>query len=269
MVFPVPSRRRPRSLAKKLATLRCAGTTVTTTPTDDGIDITVVIVEPDGDEGPVHQVIVYSYGNHGNVLLVLPILQWLSRTLRVPALGYDYAGYGTSGGLASEADCTQSLKAVVDFALRRYAVGPRRVTRQDIVLMGGSMGTGVVVDFATSCNWYTPIILVSPFKSLPRVVCDARCCDDWLPAHRFASIDKISQLRCPARVFHGERDELVHVEHGKDLNQLLPDKTLSPVWISEAGHHNIYESIRACDMQAVLELAAQRKQLDRDGDGRN
>lgn len=198
----------------------------------------------------MHQVVVFSYGNRGDLGKALPYLTSLCRGLGVAVVGYDYPGYGLSGGRAGEDECTKALGAVVS-----HLVDVFQVMRDDIILFGHSLGTAVVVNFVVASKWRTPVMLVAPCKSVPRVVCDTRTCDQLL-GPKFNSASQMFGVQGPVRIFHGEKDTIIPITHGKELYESLADKSLAPVWLSQADHFNILGEILLRDIREVLLLAA-------------
>lgn len=63
------------------------------------------------------------------------------------SVSYDYIGYGMSEGEPSEENCLKSLSLVVDY-----------YNNYKELLIGQSLGTGVVVDYVSTNEWTLPII---------------------------------------------------------------------------------------------------------------
>lgn len=108
-------------------------------------------------------------------------------------------------------------------------------------MVGQSLGTGVCVDYCAKTGWVDPVILISPYKSLVRVIADS--CISTAVDSSFNTIEKIPDLKCPVKILHGEQDTLINVSHGREIYDKLSDKTFDPVWFPTAGHNNILERI--------------------------
>ena len=47
-----------------------------------------------------------------------------------------------------------------------YATDIQDIEPVNIILMAESLGTGVAIDYVANYDWYAPIILISPYKSI-------------------------------------------------------------------------------------------------------
>lgn len=106
------------------------------------------------------------------------------------------------------------------------------------MLIGRSLGTGVVVNYAWRSQWISPIVLISPYKSIGRIICDYSFIDSVFNHNMFCSYNKIGELRCPVRIIHGKKDKLINISHGKALYSKLK-YPLRSVWKEECDHNNI------------------------------
>lgn len=191
--------------------------------------------------------IIFSHGNASNIYHMGQYLIDLAQTYKICVICYDYPGYGKSKGPASEQNSYESLKSCVSYVVNGLMVNP-----QDIILIGQSLGTGITVHYAAEVGWKSPIILISPYKSVPRVLSDSFMID-WLVAkYRFNTIDKIDKLVCPVKIFHGKLDTVISISHGEDLYNKLPNKSLNPVWIEDADHNDILDKIKVEDFDEVF-----------------
>lgn len=219
---------------------------------DSGLIVSAFIIRYPMD---IDKWIILSHGNAADIYEFYDYCSNFSKTYGVNVVCYDYPGYGLTKGLEhedvepSEYTCCKSHSAVVN-----YVVNTLKVDKKNIYLMGQSLGTGVVVDYVATNDWTTPIILVSPYKSLPRVILDSFCTDSLVSKHGFKSIDKISKLKCPVKIFHGRLDPLIVVQHGIDLFDSLKDKRLNITIIEDADHNNILGKIKEYDMMEVFNL---------------
>lgn len=175
--------------------------------------------------------VIFSHANAVDVLGMYDYCKNMSKIYSCHVICYDYFGYGLSNGECTEQGCYDSLKYVVDDVCKR-----NNITSENIILVGHSLGTGVVVDFVLKQqNWKSPIVLISPYKSIARIVCDYMIVT---PIDKFITHHKIGKITCPIKIFHGELDELISISHGKYLYKQLKNKSLEPVWI-KCGHNDI------------------------------
>ena len=85
--------------------------------------------------------ILYSHGNAEDLGHVRPLLQAL-RDLGFAEIGYDYRGYGQSGGgPASARTASEDAEAV-----HRYATGHLGIASEDLTIYGTSVGSGPAVE---------------------------------------------------------------------------------------------------------------------------
>jgi pimeloyl-ACP methyl ester carboxylesterase len=189
--------------------------------------------------------IVYSHGNALDIYGTLDYQIFLANKFNVNCLCYDYPGYGKSTGKMCEENCYNSLKLVMSFLIQTKGVLPKNIT-----LLGRSLGTGVVVDYACNNNWSNPIILISPYKSIITVVTDiflGKFID------KFESLKKIKDIKCPVKIFHGELDEIINISHGIELYNAIPEiHKLRPTWIKETGHGDILIKINDNEILEIL-----------------
>ncbi|AKI80136.1 putative alpha/beta hydrolase [Acanthamoeba polyphaga mimivirus] len=216
-----------------------------TRTSSNGDDIPIVQIRPKNNPFP-QKYIVFSHGNGCDVYSVFSYLSNLSDKLDVGIITYDYVGYGLSReNIPTEQGCYDSIEVAVDFLLNDYELDPK-----NIYLFGQSLGTGITIDYAHKNNWNSPIILVSPYKSICTVVVDSCIVR---PIDKFCTLDKIYQIKCPVKIFHGENDNVISITHGKKIYDSLNDKSLDPVWIPNTGHNDILDKITIQQIREVID----------------
>lgn len=197
----------------------------------------------------VDKFIIFSHGNSADIFGMFPYLIYIADTYGCDVVCYDYPGYGLSydsTGRYSESGCYNSLSCVVDDVIERFII-----KRNDIILVGQSLGTGVVVDYVSKQDtWTAPIVLISPYKTIVKVVTDSSFGG---LVDKFLTKDKIGKLRCPIQIFHGKADDLIAVEHGMELFAMIRNKSIAPVWKDGADHNNIlnfvtYDTVLSWDV---------------------
>lgn len=189
--------------------------------------------------------IVFSHGNGSNIYTMYNYVKFLANETSTSVYIYDYPGYGLSNGTVSEQGCYDSLKQVMDYVRTQYK-------ESDITLIGQSLGTGIVMDYAANYDWKYPVILISPYKSMARILTDSSLCSAIQFIDKFGTYYKLDKIECPVKIFHGTNDELINICHAKDLYNILKDKSLKPVWLDGIGHNDILEAIDVSDIINVI-----------------
>jgi hypothetical protein len=148
---------------------------------------------------------------------------------------FDYRGYGRSEGKVTD---EQGIYTDADAAYD-YVVNKRGTSAERLVLYGQSLGTTAVADVASrhSCG---AIILEAGLSSASDM---ARKIVPWplrwlhiFKKNRFESARKLSGVRCPVLVTHGDPDPTIPTEQGRALYAAArgPKKL---VIIPGAGHN--------------------------------
>src|SRR5688500_20181664 len=93
----------------------------------------------------------------------MPTLETL-RSMGFKVFAYDYSGYGTSSGTASEANSYRDAEAAYN-----YLVNDLKVAAKQIIVLGRSLGGAVAVDLAHK-KQIGGLIVESSFVSAYRVM---------------------------------------------------------------------------------------------------
>lgn len=148
----------------------------------------------------------------------------------------EYRGYGSSRayGPPTETGLYLDAEAALD------ALAAEGTTKDQIVLWGTSLGTGVATEMATR-NRGRALVLVAPFTSITSIV--DRVAPGLLPAgliarDRYDSLGKASGVHVPTVVVHGDADEVVPWDMGRELAAAIPGAKL--VTVPGAHHGDVY-----------------------------
>ena len=180
--------------------------------------------------------IVFAHGNASTIYDMRPFLIRLSNLTRTNVIAFEYPGYSCCEGNPSEKGCYDNIRKMIE-----HLVLFDEIDSKNIYLVGQSLGTGIVVNFASECNWDNPIMLISPYKSIISIVLDSNSCESRNNIDMFESIDRIDNIRCPIKIIHGTKDDVINISHGQELYQRSKNK-MEPVWV-ECGHNDILERI--------------------------
>ena len=177
-------------------------------------------------------VVLFAHGNAGNITHRLDQLIHFWQQHRVSIMCFDYRGYGRSEGTPTESGVLDDARAARTWLAKRAGVG-----EQDIVLMGESLGGGVVVDLAAR-DGAKGLLLQNTFTSLP----DVAAYHYWYVPVRLLMRNKldsralIGEYHGPLVQCHGDRDSIVPYELGKQLHEAANEPK---ILVTLRGHdHN-------------------------------
>jgi abhydrolase domain-containing protein 17 len=173
--------------------------------------------------------VLFIHGNAEDLGHTRPTLEYL-RAIGFSVFAFDYRGYGTSSGTASESNSYADADAAYN-----YLVNSANVAPEEIIVYGRSLGGAVAIDLAARRK-VGGLIAESSFVSTLRVVTGYRI----FPFDKFRSLEKISMVRCPVIVIHGTADEVIPLWHGERLfNETVAPKM--SYWVLGAGHNNLLD----------------------------
>jgi uncharacterized protein len=158
-------------------------------------------------------VVLFACGNAGNISYRAERFLEFCRRQRVALMAFDYRGYGLSEGKPNEAGVLLDARAA-----RKWLADRAGIAEHEIVLIGESLGGGVMVDLA-SRDGARGLIVERTFTSLPDV---AAAHFPLVPVrllmrNRLDSISKITDYRGPFLSCHGDTDEVIPYELGRKL----------------------------------------------------
>ena len=144
---------------------------------------------------------------------------------------YEYTGFGEANSIPEEKSLYDDIETVY-----LYLTEILNIPSYQIILFGRSIGSGPSCYLAEKYN-VGGLMLHAPLMSIIRVVfTNLR----WtLSFDKFPNIDWIKNFDCPVYIIHGERDEIVHVDHSKRLWNNVVNKDVEPYFVKMAGHNNI------------------------------
>lgn len=197
--------------------------------------------------------ILWSHGNSGDLISLYSTLKSLYDGMngQVGFIAYDYEGYGYSDGICSERNCYNDLTCMI-----KHALTTLHINKNNLFLIGHSLGTGIVVDFCFRHVWETPIILISPYKSISRIKIDPHWTDFIINnavnyLDMFTTHHKLHILVCPIIIYHGTKDELIPSSHSIEMYNNHKDK-INLILIENANHSNILQYIRSIELLSII-----------------
>jgi uncharacterized protein len=178
--------------------------------------------------------VLFTHGNAGNLSHRLDRVIYLQAHVRASVLLFDYRGYGRSEGSPDEEGTYRDGRAAY-----RWLTEVRKVAADRLVLFGESLGSAIALDLAVSrpCR---ALVMESPFTSVPDM---ARVVLPYFPRSlvrtQYDNLAKVSRLRVPLLVLHGERDEVVPFAQGRRVFEAAPEPKRFYA-IPGAGHNDTY-----------------------------
>jgi fermentation-respiration switch protein FrsA (DUF1100 family) len=174
-------------------------------------------------------VVLFAHGNAGNITDSRPILHLFRDELNASILIFDYRGYGKSDGKPSELGLLDDARAG-----RLWLAQQEGKPESDIVLVGHSLGGGIVVDLAAR-DGARGLVLMSTFTSLPDAA-ESHVPLSKLMHMRFDSLSKISDYHGPLLQAHGDADKVIPFALGRTLFDAANEpKQFVPI---PGGNHN-------------------------------
>lgn len=183
--------------------------------------------------------IVFFQGNGGNIAgRGFKVRPYLDAGFGLLLTGY--RGYGGNPGTPNEQGLYADGRAGLRF------LGGEGVVPALWVLYGESLGGGIAVELAreqaSSGRPVGAVVLEAPFTSMG----DAAAAHyPFVPSRtlvkdRFDSIAKISQIKAPVLVIHGELDSVIPQKQGKKMFEAAREPRKSH-WVKGAGHNDLHE----------------------------
>ncbi len=145
----------------------------------------------------------------------------------------DYRGYGKSSGrIESQAQLEADVRAAWAVVAPAYA-GKQRV------IFGRSLGTGLAASLAAEVQPELTV-LVSPFESMTALAGELY---PWVPSallrYPLRTDLALPRIRGPVWMAHGERDEVIPLQHAERLLARAPQAQL--LRVAGAGHNDLQE----------------------------
>ncbi|XWV25031.1 alpha/beta hydrolase family protein [Tupanvirus deep ocean] len=205
------------------------------TKTKNNKRVSLAVFFPKNISNPT-KCLVYCHGNRATIVNKMNYFKKLSNELGLYVITFDYLGYGISENeRPSEQGCYDSMEAVMEYV--QYNL---KIDKSNIYLVGRSLGTGIVVDYVAKNDWNNPIMLISPYKNIITVVMDF-----WFFSwfNKFNTLKKIQNVKCPVKIIHGNKDNVIDISHSKIIAKKIPNKSFPPVWLDNVGHNKIFKMI--------------------------
>jgi fermentation-respiration switch protein FrsA (DUF1100 family) len=176
--------------------------------TEDGVRLDGWFVPAEQPRG----VLLFFHGNAGNISHRLDSLR-IFNALGLSTLIFDYRGFGSSAGKASEQGTYFDAEAAW-----RYLTVERGIPQQNIVYFGRSLGASIAAHLAMT-QAPRALILESAFTSAPDM--GARAFPflpvRWLARFQYDTREYLQSVSAPVLIVHSPQDEIIPIKFGRDL----------------------------------------------------
>jgi len=179
--------------------------------------------------------LLFAHGNGGNISHRVDIAaRFYNEGFSV--FLFDYRGYGKSKGEPTERGTYKDVEGAL-----RYLHGKLGIPFSRIVPIGESMGGAIVVELCTHYDFRASVLIstaTSLFQVMVHLFPDQPLNKTFMGI--YDSSKKITKIHSPMLIIHGDQDELVPFEQGRELFQRANHPKVF-YRIRGAGHNDIYE----------------------------
>lgn len=202
--------------------------------------------------------VLFFYGSNEDLAHEASRLAWLSDTLHVNAICFDYPGYGFSDGSIRIPAIESAVSQEFDYVKQRFAAN----TTTPIVSYGFSIGTSMAIHVAAN-RQVAGLILQAP-------PANAREMMQWASKHDvpwyargivklkadpevtqvYENAAAIRNVSSPLLVIQGELDDVVPINQGREVLGASP-ATQKQLVVVPGAHHNDLHFTRPPASQAV------------------
>lgn len=190
------------------------------------------------EENLSSKLVIFFHCNGEDLAEALPTCRQIAATLNVNFVAVEYPGYSVyQGRETNEENILKDAEAVVEYMLEKLGIEPK-----DVIIFGRSIGSGPSIHVASKFE-VGGLLLISAFSSIREVARDkVGNALSYLVKERFNNLSKIERVKCPVTLVHGQKDELVSVEHALKLHGSLrvSRKARRP---GEAGHSPQHDAL--------------------------
>lgn len=210
--------------------------------TDDGARLNAWYIPSQNSK----YVLLFFHGNAGNISHRLEKVMLLNQ-LGLSCFIVDYRGYGRSSGRPNETGLYKDGEASYD-----YLVGECKISPENIILYGESLGGAVAVEVASKKK-LRALITECTFSSTRDV---SRAVYPFLPtvfiSSKFDSASKIKNIGVPKLIIHSQNDEIIPFEQSKKLYRLSPEPKRHLVLMG--GHNTCFLDSKDLYLSGIREF---------------
>ena len=175
-------------------------------------------------------VVLYFHGNRMNIERYAPFAINFTRN-HYEVWMIDYPGFGKSRGKRTE-------QIMYDDAITFYKMARARFSKNNIIIYGKSIGTGVAAQLA-SVRDCKRVILETPYYSIDALMKHYALVYpvSWLTKYHFPIFSYFKKIEVPITLLHGNKDEVIPYKQAERLANENPGVEL--VTIDKGKHNNL------------------------------
>jgi uncharacterized protein len=194
--------------------------------------------------------VLFFYGSNEDVIYEASRLAWLSNTMHVNAVCFDYPGYGFSGG-------SIGIPAIESAALQEFEYVRQRLLPNPatpIVSYGFSIGTSMAIHVAANRSVAGLILQAPPASAremmqwsskhdvpwFARGLVKLKTAPDVTPVYENAAA--IRNVHSPLLVIQGGLDDVVPIEQGREVFASAPATQKQFVTVPGTHHNDLHIS---------------------------
>jgi len=194
--------------------------------TQDGIELLSWYHQKNSSQ---YKTILFFHGNAGSLENRIHKINHFNE-MNINFLLVSWRGFSGNNGKPTEKGLYEDAKSAVDW------LESKGINKNQIIIYGESLGTGVAVEIAQNNN-FAGVILESPFTSMSAVGKEKY---PFLPVKlllkdKYENIKKITNVKIPILVMHGKVDKIVPFYMGKKIYELANEPKYS--YFSEYDDH--------------------------------
>ncbi len=190
--------------------------------------------------------LLFAHGNAGNISHRLEKITLFNK-LGLDIFIFDYRGYGRSKGKPDEKGLYLDGKAAYD-----YLISQRKISAENILLYGESIGGTVIIDLATKVK-IKALITEGTFTCAKDMI---KVIYPFVPpaifVSRFDSVSKIKNITAPKLIIHSVDDEMIPFSLAEKLFQAVaPPKQLLKI---RGGHNSAFSDSEEIFLSGIREF---------------
>ena len=204
--------------------------------TQDGIELLSWYHQKNSSQ---YKTILFFHGNAGSLENRIHKINHFNE-MNINFLLVSWRGFSGNNGKPTEKGLYEDAKSAVDW------LESKGINKNQIIIYGESLGTGVAVEIAQNNN-FAGVILESPFTSMSAA---GKKKYPFLPVKlllkdKYENIKKIKNVKIPILVMHGKVDKIVPFYMGKKIYELANEPKYS--YFSEYDDHMMEYNKRLLD----------------------